>query len=323
MTRFSYIDLSKLDPPDVVETLSFEAILQEMRDDLAVRDPDLAETLLESDPGSKILEAAAFREVLVRQRVNEGARAVMLAFAAAADLDQIGARYAVERLVLDPGDPDAIPPVAPTLESDDAFRARVQLAPEALTTAGSEGSYVFNTLSAGDTPSAVSVASPEPGKIVVTYEFDPDSFSVQVKDASVVSPAPGEVVVTVLSREGDGTASPEILAAVSAHLTGKYVRPLTDILTVQGATILNYAVDATLHLYDGPDAAVVLAEATAAFEAYREARHALGEEITESGIHRALQVSGVRKVVLNGWVDVTAGMDEAPFNTGLTLAVAA
>ena len=268
------------------------------------------------------MEVCAHREVNLRAKVNDATKAVMLAFAQGNDLDHISARYSVERRVIDPGDPNAVPPIDPTYEDDETFRLRTQLAPEAMTTAGSDGSYTFNDLSAGDTPSAVEVDSPVAGKIVVIYTFDPNGFSAKVKDASATSPTPGDVVVTVLSRVGDGTADQALIDAVTAHLSGKYVRPLNDNLTVQSATIINFVVDATLDLYDGPDSAVVIQQATDAVNAYVSAHHKLGDPITESGLKAALTVSGVKKVTLTKpAADVTPTEAEAAYCTGVTLTI--
>jgi phage-related baseplate assembly protein len=49
----------------------------------------------------------------------------MLAYATGANLEHLAALYGVERLVTDPGSPTAVPPVAPTMETDAALRARV------------------------------------------------------------------------------------------------------------------------------------------------------------------------------------------------------
>jgi phage-related baseplate assembly protein len=46
--------------------------------------------------------------------------------------------------------------------------------------------------------------------------FHARSAHPDVLDASAPSPVPGEVYVTVLSRLGDGTASPEVIDAVAA-----------------------------------------------------------------------------------------------------------
>ena len=81
--------------PDVVEVLDYETILAERKATLVSLYPEeqqeaVARTLtLESEPIVKLLEENAYREVIWRQRVNEAARAVMLAYAEDADLDQI------------------------------------------------------------------------------------------------------------------------------------------------------------------------------------------------------------------------------------------
>ena len=119
------IDLSQLPPPDVVETLDAEAIAAAMAADFRSRYPDY-DAWVESDPAMKLLEVAAYREALLRQRVNEAARAVMIATALGADLDNLVAILGVQRLAG---------------ESDDALRQRAVLSLEMLTTAGNGPGY--------------------------------------------------------------------------------------------------------------------------------------------------------------------------------------
>lgn len=319
MSRFAFINLSEMTPPDAVETLSFEEILEEMKADYLVRNLSYSVDVLESDPVIKALGVGAYRELGVRQRVNDAVRAVMLAFSKGKDLENLGAFYGVERKIIDPGDATATPPIAPTYEKDDDYRRRIQLAPEAFTTAGSDGSYIFNALSAGNKPSDIDVQSPAPGTIIVTFTFDPDTSASKIKDASVTSPNPVEVVVTVLGHDGDGIVTDEILTEVTSHLSGKYVRPLTDQVTVQKASLLNFAVEATLTLYDGPDETVVLAESGAKCWAYVRSQHVLGGEVNSSGLDAALHVAGVKRVALTDWTDKAASEAQAPYCTGITL----
>lgn len=96
-TTFTALDLSLIAPPDVVEPLDYEIIFQEMLADLRLRDSSF-DALVESDPAFKILEVCAYRELNMRQRVNDAARGVMLAYATGADLDQLGALFGVQRL---------------------------------------------------------------------------------------------------------------------------------------------------------------------------------------------------------------------------------
>lgn len=285
------IDLSKLPAPAVVEALTYEAIRAAMLADLAARDPNLA-GLLPSDPAYKVIEVVAYRELLLRQRVNDAARATMLATATDEDLDHLVALLGVERLVLDPGNPNAVPPVAPTYESDTELRRRALIAPGSYSTAGPEDGYIYHALSADG----------------------------QVKDATVASPAPTEVVVTVLARDGDGTPDQTLLDTVAAALNTKTVRPLTDQVTVQAASILNFALSATLYLYDGPDPVTIKAAAEASAQDYVDTQHMLGRGVTLTGLHAALHVEGVRKVALTSpAVDVDATAEQAAYCTGITV----
>lgn len=291
---FTTVNLSQLPAPGVVESLDYEAILAAMLADLRARDP-VFDALVESDPAFKVLEVAAYRELLLRQRVNDAARAVMLAFAEGSDLDQIGANYSVQRLVLDPGNPAAVPPVDPTYESDEDFRARIQLSPEGYTTAGSEGSYVFHGLGA-----------------------DAD-----VKDIQAVSPLPGQVTVYVLSRTGTGAASSPLLAAVTAALNAENVRPMTDQVTVLSASIVDYAITAELVMYPGPDPDVVRDAALAAVTAYAETQRRIGYDVTLSGIYAALHQPGVQRVNLaSPTANLVIDEGEASHCTAITVTVA-
>lgn len=287
MSAFTTIDLSTLPAPSIVEALDFETIFAAMLADLQARDP-LFTALVESDPAYKILEVCAYREVLIRQRVNDAARANMLAYAVGSDLDQLAALFGVVRLVIEEADEEAVPPVPAVMESDTDFRRRIQLSLEGFSTAGPQGAYIFHALAAdGD-----------------------------VLDVSAVSPSPGEVEVTVLSRIGNGTASTPLLNAVEAALNDENVRPLTDSVVVQGATIVNYTVEAEIFTYPGPDSATVLAASQAALDAYIESVHRIGKDVTLSGIYAALHQPGVQRVNLIAPVaNITIDPDEASWCT--------
>lgn len=285
------IDLSQLPVPNVVEAIDYEEILSALLEDLVDRYPEF-DVPAESDPIYKVLEVAAYREMLVRQRVNQAARAVMLAYAEDEDLDNLGALFNVKRLQTYAGDPGAIPPVPPEYETNPDFRRRILLSLEGLSTAGPEGAYIFHALSA----------------------------SGSVLDASATSPAPGDVVVTVLGREGDGTAPPELLDAVEQAVSAETVRPLTDHVTVQGAEIVPYTIAATLYFQPGPDSQVVLAEAQAEAQRYADRQHRLGMDITLSGVYAALHRAGVQRVELASPTEtLTVNRQKATYCTAIAL----
>lgn len=295
------IDLSRLPFPEVLEALDYETILAERKAAFlalwpADQQQDLANRLaLESEPLTKLLEESAYRELVLRQRVNDAARAVLLAYAVGADLDQIGANYNVERLLIDAGDSQAVPPRTPVHESDEDFRRRIQLSPEGYTTAGSKESYIFHGLTA----------------------------AADVADINAISPLPGSVTVYVLSRTGNGSASEQLLASVAAALNADTVRPMTDKVTVQSASIVNYSIVAELVMLPGPDSAVVRAAALEAAQAYAAAQHAMRRDVTLSGIYAALHQPGVQRVNLTSpTANLVIGDGEASYCTGITVTVA-
>lgn len=294
-TTYTPIDLSTVPAPNVVEALSYETILAAMLADLQARDPAFT-ALVESDPAYKILEVAAYRELLIRQRVNDGARAVMLAYATGSDLENLSALFGVTRKTLDEGDATALPPIPPTFETDAALRYRTQLALEGLSTAGPIGAYQFHALSVDG-----------------------------VKDAGIQGPPdtdPGEVLVTILSATGSGTAGAPLIAAVDAALNAEDVRPLTDQVTVQSATIVSYEVIATLYIPTGPDPTAVQTAALASVQAYVESRHRVGLDVRLSGLYAALHVGGVERVTLSApgiVADLVTTAVQAPYCTDVTL----
>lgn len=295
---YTPIDLSTLPAPDVVQTLSFETILAEMLDDLQTRDPAFT-ALVESDPAYKILEVAAYRELLIRQRVNDGARAVMLAYATGSNLEQLAGLFGVTRKLIDPGDANAVPPVPATYETDAALRYRTQLALEGLSTAGPVGAYQFH---------ALSVAG--------------------VKDVGVQGPPdtdPGDVLVTILSDDGNGVADSNLIAAVETVLNDDDVRPLTDQVTVQSAAISEYEIVATLYIAPGPDPDLVRATALTSVQAFTAAQHKVGADIRLSALYAALHVGGVDRVTLSApgiTGDLICDAEHAPFCTDITLTTA-
>lgn len=301
MSAFTGVDLSRLPPPDVIEQVEYEVILAERKAYFVSLHPaemqaEVAATLqLESEPLTKLIQENAYRELILRQRINEAAQSVMLAFAKESDLEQIAARFNVERLTIIAGDPSAVPPVSAVMESDDSLRERTQMAMEGLSTAGPRNAYIFHARSADG----------------------------RVADATADSPAPAEAVVTVQSALGDGTASQELLDIVAAYLGDEDRRPVADRLTVQSAEVLEYSVTAVLHLATvGPEAEPIRAAAEARGLALVSKSRRLGMEVNRSALDAALHVEGVKRVELPGWVDIVPTNQQAPYCTSFVVTVA-
>ena len=300
MNTFATIDLSLLPAPQIVEQIDYEQILAERKAYMVSlwpieQQPAIAARLaLESEPLTKLLQENAYRETLWRQRVNEAAVANMLSLATDHDLDNLAANFNVQRLVIQEGNSTATPPVPRVMESNDSLRERAKMAWEGLSTAGPRNSYIIHARAADG----------------------------RVGDATAESPSPAVVVVTVQALLGDGSADPALLATVLAYLSDDDRRPVADRLTVQTAQVIRYPINATLYLAtSGPEAEPILAAAHRRLLAYVQQRRRLGMEVSESAIHAALHVEGVRRVVLDGWQDIRATPYEAPFCTGVALSV--
>lgn len=302
MKTFTPIDLAQLPDPDVVEQIDYEQILAERKAYAvslwpAEQQAQVAATLaVESEPMTKLLQENAYREMLLRQRVNEASLANMLAKARGKDLEQLAGNVNVERLVVTPGNSAAAPPIIAVMESDEALRERAQMAWEGLSTAGPRNSYILHARSADG----------------------------RVADATAESPAPAVVVVTVQGLVGDGSVDQELLDIVTRYLSDDDRRPVADRLTVQSATVMPYRVDAVLYLATtGPEAEPIREAAQARLDSFINQRRRLGVEISESAIHAALHVEGVRKVVLHNWTDITPTEAEAAYCTGYTVVTGA
>jgi phage-related baseplate assembly protein len=229
MGNFTAIDLSKLPAPKVVEELSYETIFQDILSDFLTKNPSYS-NLLESDPAMILLEVCAYRELLLRNRINEAAKATMLAYATESDLENLAASLGVQKLVG---------------ETDDQLRQRVQLAPEAFTNAGSIGAYTFHALSASSDIKSVSVKSPNPGEVLVTIlsktddgtapselldavleklseeDVRPLTDNVSVQSSEIINYSV-EAVITVYSGPSSAVVETEAIAALDKFLDNRH-----------------------------------------------------------------------------------------------------
>ncbi|MEE4348839.1 MAG: baseplate J/gp47 family protein [Pacificimonas sp.] len=286
---FNGVDLSRLPPPTVVAQLSYADILTAALADAEAIIPDF-NARTDADPVVKLVQYLAAKEFFLRAQFNAQAQAVLLPSATGPDLDALAAFYNLERFIVTPANEDTGAPAV--LETDEAFRARIVRAPEALSVAGPVTAYVALALQA----------------------------DARVKAASCISPNPGEVLVSILSNEGDGAADADLIATVNAFLSAEERRPLTDALTVQSATIVPFQIEAELRTFSGAGSQVAIAEARARLDVWLAENHRLGRDITEDGVLAALRGTnaGVSRVQLIGWQDVVCDETEAAWASQIT-----
>ena len=248
------LNIGALEPPDIVESLDYEDILSRMVKELTSRDPEF-QNLLESDPAMKILEVAAWRELLILQRVNDAARANLLAFATGNDLEHLAAFYGVERL---------------EQETDAALKQRIQERIVGWSTAGSRAHYRFHALSA----------------------------DVRVRDARAHSPKPGLVRIAILSSEGSGLPSDELLDIVSSKVGADDTRVLTDTVEVVPCEIISVDIDADVYLYSETSESTMEEIRQKFINAFNKNR-GLGWDLTRSWVIAQLFLEGVQRIELS------------------------
>lgn len=211
-------------------------------------------TLYPGQVESLLIDLIAYRESLVRIGIQEAAKQNLVAYASAPMLDYLGELVGVYRI---------------DDETDDQLRERIKLAPEAFTTAGSRGSYIYHAKSADSS----------------------------IVDVAVQSPSPGVVAIYPLTSTGlpDQAALDAVLALCSAE----DVRPLTDDVQVFSPVAVDFSIAVTIETYQWPDRETVESQIAAAIQAITlPAAGMLGRDITTSSIIAAATVNGVYRVTV-------------------------
>ncbi|QVI72234.1 baseplate assembly protein [Pseudomonas syringae] len=288
----SAVDLSALPAPQVLEPLDVETTYEEALGIFRDWMGNNWNAALESDPVTKLIELGAYNKLGNRARVNDGCKALLLAYARKSDLDQLAFNVNLKRLVIQAEDQTTFPPTAEVKEEDDALRERIQLVYEGLTTAGPRNSYILHARNS----------------------------SGLVADATAESPSPSTVVVTVLALSETGIASQSLLDEVRDYLSDENIRPLGDRLIVQSAEILPYTINAVVHMVGtGSENETILAQCEARLKAWINPRRRLGVEVARSAIDAQLHIAGVRRVDLADWLDILPSKSQAAYCKGFTL----
>lgn len=154
-------------------------------------------------------------------------------------------------------------------ESDEAYRLRIQEAPERFSTAGPSGAY----------------------------EYHAKRANALIVDVSVENPAPGEVAIRPLLKDGK-LPDTEVLKQVSDILDARNIRPLTDKVTVEAPTTVEYDIDLSYWI-DRTNAAEAVAIQAAAENAIKDftewQSQRLGRDINPTELYYRLRTAGVKR----------------------------
>lgn len=296
------VDFSQLTPPQAIEELDFEAIFQERKERLISLYPDNKKNQIrkvldrESEPLTKLLQENAYRELILRSRINSQYKASLLAYAEGSDLDAKAADYGITRLLISPEDLTTTPPIPAVYESDEDLRFRTSMAFDGLSVAGPTSAYEFFALSADG----------------------------RVADAFAFSPFPSEANVVILQRNSiNGAASPELIKIVDTYLSDEKRRPTADRLMVQSAEIVEYEIIAKLHHNNLPETDPLIEEATQNIKAYTTTLRRIGRSVHLSALFKAMHISGIEYVeIISPSQDILLNTTQAAFCTGINITVA-
>jgi phage-related baseplate assembly protein len=252
------MNLTELKTPEIIEELSFEEILQQMKERLVAIDQEYT-AYLGSDPLMKLMEVAAYRELLLRQRINQAAKANLLAFATGSDLDNLAAFYGISRK---------------ENETDEELRMRTHAKIVGWSSAGSREAYKFHALNS-----------------------DP-----RVKEANADSPEPGLVRISILSKEGGGVVSQDLLEKVTTYMLREDVRMLTDTVEVVPCGLIEVNVKAKIILMSSTPPEILNTIRSSFILAFSKIA-GLGVSISRSWIISNLFLNGVKDVELQSPVE--------------------
>lgn len=157
------------------------------------------------------------------------------------------------------------------LEEDEVYRERLRLVPDSFSVAGSEGAYVFWTLS----------TSPE------------------IVDVTVKSPKPCEVDIYVLTK--DGVPTQEMKNQVLKVVNSDEIRPLTDKVTVKSPDVVDYKVEFDYYINKADEISInsIKAKVQTAVNEYIEwQKSKLGRDIIPDELIKRLKLAGVKRTVI-------------------------
>jgi phage-related baseplate assembly protein len=231
MTGYTVQDLANLPRPEILETLDYDATFAERVarfGELGLSygyDPALLN--LETDPGAVLLQEASYREIVLRARGNDIARARYLYYARGSEVDHLGAFYDCTRM---------------GGEADDRYKARIILAIQGRSTGGTAPRYrsIAMGVSLRVADAVVYRNALDPGITVAVFASDNNGVADaallaevraavtadtvrMVNDVITVRSAVVQVVPVTASLRLFPTASTGLIAPLAAGLAARWV----------------------------------------------------------------------------------------------------
>jgi phage-related baseplate assembly protein len=280
----------------VLEQLSVETILSDRMQRFkvlwATYDPPVAAQydveVLEFDPIKINQEACAYFELLVRDRVNQAARSVTLAYAIGTDLDAIASRY-----------PGGVPRLQG--ETDERYRRRIWLSPNTLSPHGTAEAYEFWALTAGPFLRDVTAIRS------VQHDYYPTILISCLMDPTYDDPRPSQ----------------DQLVFIRTYIQDLARQGLTDVISVNPPKVKEIEYRIMVWLYPGTAADQTITKCIDNLNTLILDQYWLGHDHTHTSIHAACKLSGVHHIdIIDPESDVNIPLDWVVKVTKLTVVMA-
>ena len=282
--------LTALPAPDVIETPDYDNILTRVISRLRTINSDYT-SIVEGDPAYAVMQSIVFEIVMILQRINDAARAVLVTHAIGDDLDNLGVLFSVYRQVLQQEDLTADPPIPEILEDDVRFRDRVLNALEAIAP-GSKAWYRG-------------------------YALESSSM---VKDAIALKTNPGEATVYIQADNKTAVPDSTLITTVRDFITEEERKFICDTVLVSAIGIRSYALTASIKPVLGLNRNTVLADIQKRAEEFANERKVIGQPIPLSHIYAALITDAVSEIDLSSPVsNIVPTSTEVPVATSVTI----
>jgi phage-related baseplate assembly protein len=294
MSRLSVINLAELGPMEVIEAISTEDILAarmaRFKELWALYDPPAVAQYdvesLEFDPIKINQECSTYFELMQRNRVNQAARDVTLAFGYGNNLEGIASRY--------PGGVPRLPG-----ESDDRYRRRIWLSPNVLSPHGTAEHYVFWALTGDPTLHDASAVTIEgTGKVFVTIMAESGSVS-----AMAWQRTHDKTTGALLHTEARPVINPiptqQQIIDVRAYILAEARRGLTDEIIVYGPKVTHANYKARVWLFPNVSADLAMTKIETAMAALIEKQRWLGYDHSRMAFDAALAQEGVHHAIID------------------------
>jgi len=267
--RVTILVPANLQPMVVLEKLDVEQILVDRMARLkalwAEYDPPAAAQYdveeLEFDPIKINQEACAYFELLLRDRINQAARSVTLAYAIGTDLDAIASRY-----------PGGVP--RQEGENDDRYRRRIWLSPNTLSPHGTAEAYEFWALT----------AAPELRDVTAIRSVLHDYYPT--------------ILITCLMNTNydDPKPSQQTLLTIRSYIQSLSRQGVTDVISVNPPKVKEVEYRVAVWLFPGTIPDQALLRISLNLSELVTSQYWLGHDHTHTAIHAACKLPGVHHI---------------------------